>query len=381
MISFVIPTRNRPADLAETLRQLGECSLDDLGGPASDVIIVDNASEPPADAQARLGNGLGVTLRRLDHNAGAAARNVAAEIARNPWLVMLDDDSAPMPCDLAQCLAAAPTDLAAIGGEIRLPSGRREAGGAPEVIIGCGAAIRTQAFLAVGGYDPAFGYYAEEYDLCAKLIARGHRITHTRDLRFLHRKSPTMRSMDAILGRLVRNNGWTIRRYAPAHLAEATLEAMVARYRGIAEREAAIGGFEAGLDELNATIDAQPPAPLSDSAWQRFTGEAAVRSGLRSVLGGIDRVRLIARGKGDDIVERVVVSSGVQIDERAPIAVAATISPGPMLDAVEDRRGRGRGRVIAPYDLEHFPGTRRQPMGLENRRGIAAATVADRRTA
>lgn len=337
--SFIIPTRNRHDELAHTLHQLASYDPALLAN-AAEVIVADNASDAPVRVTSRLANAIPVHRIRLDHNAGAAARNTAAQRATGDWLVMLDDDSHPTSGDFAALAQTAPDDLAAIGAEILLPSGIHESGGLPEVIIGCACIIRRHAFLAVGGYDPSFEYYAEEYDLCAKLIAAGHRITHSRALRFEHRKVDSGRSFDRILARLVRNNGWVIARYAPDHLRDDALRAMLDRYRTIAHRERAQTGYNDGIDELTSTIDNQPRAPLSPEHWDRFTGLAACRAHLIPLIqqNNAKRIALVARGKGDDLIEQVIRESGAELvtdDHTADLRIAGSLSPGPMLDAIE----------------------------------------------
>ena len=142
MISYLLPTRNRPEPLRETLEALGCLSgrrHQQFGG--AEVIVVDNDSSPPAICPQKLANDFPVRLLRLEHNAGAAGRNAGAEIAAGNWLVMLDDDSHPLTDDHLDVLAEAPKDLLAIGAEILLDDDSHEAGGLPEVIIGCGAAF------------------------------------------------------------------------------------------------------------------------------------------------------------------------------------------------------------------------------------------------
>ncbi|MEX0876456.1 MAG: glycosyltransferase family A protein, partial [Phycisphaerales bacterium] len=277
-ISFVIPTRDRVQELAYTLSRLGSLDASDLGD--AELIVVDNDSRDPSDLPDTLSNGIPVTHVPLNENRGTAARNIAVRHARGEWVIMLDDDSHLCPGPTGAYLAGVNQRTAAVGGEILLPDGSHEAGGLPEVFIGCGCAIRRAAFLEAGGYDESFRYYAEEYDLCAKLIARGHRVTHTRALRFEHRKVAAGRDMDNILYRLVRNNGWVIQRYAPEHLRPAAMDEMTARYRLIAGAEGAMEGYGLGLDELERTLHAQPPHALTESHWERFIGGAALREGL-----------------------------------------------------------------------------------------------------
>ncbi|MHC4948123.1 MAG: glycosyltransferase family 2 protein [Planctomycetota bacterium] len=339
MISYLLPTHDRPAELIRTLAELGRLSPrahDRVGG--AEVIVVDNASDPPAAPPRHLANGLPVRAIRVGTNMGAAARTLGAAGAVGTWLVMLDDDSAPRDAGHVTALAEAPKDVAAVGADIRLPDGTREAGGLPEVFVGCGAAIRRSAFLDAGGYDPAFGYYVEEYDLCARLLAEGWRVIHDGRFRVEHRKTRTGRDLGVILRRLVRNSGWVVQRYAPARRREADLAAIVRRYARIARRERVEPGFRRGLEELAATVSDQPRRPLDPPLYDRFTGRAHVRRTLERspAMTPGTHAALVDAGKGAEIVCEVLESMGVVVvpdTGAADVRVIATLSPGPMLDA------------------------------------------------
>ncbi|MCC6285567.1 MAG: glycosyltransferase [Phycisphaerales bacterium] len=358
-ISYVLPTRNRPDDLARTLGALGALPVHD-----AEVIVVDNASTPPAHAPAVLGNGIGVRVLRRETNEGAAARNAgaAATDRRSAWVVMLDDDSHPLDIAFAQALHEAPGDVLALSADIVLPAqARRESGGLPEVFIGCGVAIRRDAFACSGGYDPAFGYYAEEYDLAARLLMSGGRVQFEPRFRVAHHKVPGGRDVDLILSRLVRNNGWVIQRYAPERERRAELGRMIGRYRRIAEKEGACAGFGAGLAELRRTIRGQRRSPMTDDVFARFTGLAYARDALAQAMreAYFETARIVEDGKNAHVVRRALRELGVREvgapdDAReAEALVIGTLSPGPMLDAAERLAGAsapsGGLRVIAPW--------------------------------
>jgi hypothetical protein len=237
-------------------------------------------------------------------------------------------------------------DVAAIGAEIHLPNGGREDGGLPEVIVGCGAAVRRAAFLDVEGYDPTFGFYAEEYDLCAKLLQAGWRIAHDLRFRVLHRKVDNGRDMNRILRNLVRNNGWIMHRYAPQERLAGALNMVISRYGRIAKREGAMAGFERGRQELEATIDEQPRDPMRQEVFDNFTGLAHVRETLQ--------VAVVDEGKHAWTVHQTLdeLNAIPAIERKADAHVIGTLSPGPMLDAWERRRGgRGGGgpTVVMPW--------------------------------
>ena len=294
-IAYVLPTRDRPDTLARTIAGLAALPSHD-----AQVIVVDNASRTPPKLPIELDNGLPVTLLMRDTNEGAAARNAGAN-ASDPsceWIVMLDDDSHPMHAGHLAALRDAPRDVAAVQAEIFLPLAlpsppsptgemspkategaliRRESGGLPEVFIGCGVAIRRAAFLAAGGYDPTFNYYVEEYDLAAKLMLAGYRISFDRRFQVLHEKTQAGRDMDLILRRLVRNNSWVMRRYAPRAVRPTEVCRTLARYGRIAIKEHAELGYAHGLLDLARTYLRQPHCEWPLEIWDRFTGKAAAR--------------------------------------------------------------------------------------------------------
>jgi GT2 family glycosyltransferase len=354
MITYLLPTHNRPGALWQTLAALGALPYErHQAAGGAEVIVVDNASRPPVKLPETLDNDLPLKCIRLDGNHGAAARNRGAVEARGEWLVMLDDDSYPLDTGHLDALEDAPADVAAIGGEILLPDGTHEVGGLPEVIVGCGAVIRRDAFLEVGGYDAEFHYYAEEYDLCAKLLLAGARVRHDLRFRVRHGKVPQHRDMNVILRNLVRNNGWIIQRYAPRHRREQALCEVIARYGDIAMKENAQWGYAQGMTELRRTQEDQPSQPMSDALFDRFTGLTHVRSELSGHpdLAGRVRVAVVDEGKHAGIVRQALREVGARFaadEAAADVLVIGTLSPGAMLDALESRRAEDRP-VLMPW--------------------------------
>lgn len=371
MISYVIPTRDRPERLRETLGRLSA-----LGDHASvgggEVVIVDNDSRERLVLPKSLPGGLAVRQVLLPTNEGAAARNhgVRAADPRSAWIVMLDDDSYPLDLGFAGVLAAAAPDVAAVSADIVLRGSRegapppREAGGLPEVFVGCGVAIRREVFLRLGGYDPAFGYYAEEYDLSAKMLLAGFRVAFAPAFRVRHEKVTANRSMDVILERLVRNNGWVMQRYAPERERVERLREVRRRYRAIARKERALAGFGRGLVELRRTLRAQTRTPMSPDLWDRFTGLAYARAALRRAHTArpFASAAIVEEGKNAWAVARALADLGVRIvgdGEEAAVRVIGTLSPGPMLDALDRRRrwlAPHMPAVLAPWDVSVLGG-------------------------
>ncbi len=363
MIAYVIPTRDRPDELATTLRALG-----DLPPHDAEVIVIDNASAVPPSIPLVLPSGLPVRLVQSPANIGAAARNLGVHAAdpRRTWIVMLDDDSHPLTPGLLDALADQPDDVAAVQAEIWLtppdesPQPKRESGGLPEVFIGCGVAIRRDAFLAVGGYDPTFDYYAEEYDLAARLMLRGGRIAFDPRFQIHHRKVTRQRSMDRILRRLVRNNAWVIRRYAPAADRAAETRRTITRYARIALKERAELGYLAGLTDLCRTLHRQPRREMPAPIWARFTGAAACAEALHSAhaRAPFHTAAIVAPGKNAHIIAATLRAMGITIDSDATAAdvrVIGTLSPGPMLDAMDALAATPGPPLIAPWSPPRVP--------------------------
>lgn len=355
LFSFIIPTHNRQEELALTLAAIGRLDSAKLG--ECEVIVVDNASRFHPTPPSKLANGIPVrTLIRLENEA-AASRNAAAREARGAWLVMLDDDSAPLDEHFVTELLAAPREIAAIGADIRLADGSREHGGLPEVFIGCGVAIRRDIFLKLGGYDPTFIYYAEEYDLAARILIAGYQIIHSRAFRIEHRKVADGRDMNHIIRLLTRNNAWVIQRYAPDDVRHEALVEILSRYSEIAEKENAINGYRVGREELIDSLPNQTRTPLDRALYERFTGIAQTRDHLTRRLTelGARRVSLIDPGKNAWVIRAVLDEAGIAIvptTDNPDALIIGTLSPGPMLDAWERRQGEHTTTpVLTPWLL------------------------------
>ncbi|MFC4909484.1 glycosyltransferase family 2 protein [Actinomadura gamaensis] len=183
-VTVVIATRDRRDQLLRTLGRL--CELPER----PPIIVVDNASRDggPDAVRRRFPE---VRVVELPANRGACARNVGVRRAGTPYVAFSDDDSwweAGALDTAARALDAHPR-LALLVGRIRLaPDGRpdpvsRKMGTAPlgreddlpgPSVLGfpaCGAVVRRDAFLAVGGFDDLLFFGGEETLLALDLAA------------------------------------------------------------------------------------------------------------------------------------------------------------------------------------------------------------------
>jgi hypothetical protein len=220
------------------------------------------------------------------------------------------------------------------------------------VFVGCGAAVRRCAFIEAGGFDRSFEYYAEEYDLCAKLLLNGWRIVHDQRFRVRHEKVAAGRDMSRILRFLVRNNCWVMQRYAPLDERHQAVAEIITRYARIAMKERAACGFAHGVSELATSMANEPRRPMPQALFDRFTGLAQARAtlGHDHRLAPGTRIAIVDEGKNAWAVRRALDEAEVEVVSRiahADVLVIGTLSPGPMHDALA-RWKMAEKPVLAP---------------------------------
>ncbi len=231
-LGIVMATRDRRERVLATLARLAALP----GAPP--VVLVDDASrDGTADAVAAAFPRVDVV--RLRESVGSYARVVGAERLRTDLVAFADDDSwwaADAPARAAACFAAEPRLglLAArvlVGPQEELDpvceemaaspltdAGGPDAPGVPVLgFIACGAIVRRSAFLAVGGFHPAFGIGGEEELLALDLAAAGWLLRYVPEVVAHHHPAP--RPVEAGAARRrhqLRNELWTAWLRAPA---------------------------------------------------------------------------------------------------------------------------------------------------------------------
>jgi GT2 family glycosyltransferase len=197
-VTVVVASRNRRDDL-----------LASLPPHEAPVILVDNGSTDGTVAAVRAARPE-VTVLPLDRNVGARARTIGVARAGTPFVAFADDDSWWAPGDLARAVAIlrAHPRLAVLNARIlvgpdeRLDPVCREMadsalGTAPDLpgpsilgFVACGAVVRTEAFQAVGGFDPVVKFPGEEERLALDLAAAGWGLAYVDSVTVHHHPSP-----------------------------------------------------------------------------------------------------------------------------------------------------------------------------------------------
>ncbi|HET9338951.1 MAG TPA: glycosyltransferase [Casimicrobiaceae bacterium] len=191
-ISVVVPTWNRPRELASCLAALAAA---DYPVERYEVVVVDDGSSPPVAPIADPGRpGLRVTWLRQANRGPSAARNLGARHATGAILAFTDDDCEPAR-EWLRALAAAVTAApeAMQGGRVVNGLPRNPYAAASQTITDVvipslldarsplrfvtsnNLALAAEAFRSIGGFDETFRA-AEDREFCHRWVAAGRPI-------------------------------------------------------------------------------------------------------------------------------------------------------------------------------------------------------------
>jgi GT2 family glycosyltransferase len=226
-VSALVISYQRPDELNGVLE-----SLLAQARPPDEIIVIDN-DPAGSGARAPLAANAKVCYLCTGENLGVAGgRNRAASRARGDLLLFIDDDArfahaeavgnvlqafrgdAEMAC-LAFLVRNAGT------GEImpkEYPGFHPERWAEPRdagYFVGCGFAMRADAFRALGGFDENFFYDGEELEFSFRLLNAGWRIRYRPDVEVLHRVSALGRGMTKNCYWLIRNRTYVAVKHLP----------------------------------------------------------------------------------------------------------------------------------------------------------------------
>lgn len=198
-ISIVVPTFERPAELARCLD--GVAALDGAG-PDLEVVVVNDGGTPPSDALVDALRGrLDLAIVEQPRRGPAAARNAGVARARGRFVAFLDDDCVPASGWLAALAARLADDPdAAVGGRTvnALPANpfssasqllvdhlyehHNGAGAEPRFLASNNVVFPRRALLDLGGFDVALPRPAgEDRELCDRWRRHGRRMAFVQD--------------------------------------------------------------------------------------------------------------------------------------------------------------------------------------------------------
>ena len=241
-ITVGIASRNRPESLARCLR-----SLQRVADRVSEVVVVDDASDPPLESvlRAALGSEAPRGLRFIRHETPrgpTGGRNRIAGEARTPLVLSLDDDVVVLSAEaIGSAVQVMDRDaqVAVVAFAQTDEAGRPWPGAqsAPvdypcyvPAFIGFAHLIRRDAFLQVGGYLEQLRQNGEEKELTLRLMDAGHRVVYLPDARIAHLADPGGRDARRYLHQVVRNDALFALYNEPLPMALASVPVRLARY-------------------------------------------------------------------------------------------------------------------------------------------------------
>ena len=210
LFSIIIPTYNRPQQLACCLESLAQL---DYPRDRFEVIVMDDGSRQPLDAVvAPFLDRLNICLQRQENAGPAAARNRAAQLAKGRYLAFTDDDCRPATdwlASLEACFSIAPDHI--VGGKTvnALPDNPYSA--TSQNIISMGYdhynAVRDQArffasnnmtvpadrFRELDGFNESFTT-SEDRELCDRWLHQGYQMTYAPEVVIYHAHPMSLKS-------------------------------------------------------------------------------------------------------------------------------------------------------------------------------------------
>ncbi len=202
--TVVMATRNRRQRVLETLAHL-------LALPEQPpIIVVDNASTD-GTAEAVLAAHPDVDVVVLPENRAASGRTAGVWLATTPYVAFSDDDSWWAPGALARAadVLDRSADVAVVAARVLVgdagdvdpvcramaasPLGANHDGAGRPVLgfLACGAVVRRDAYLDVGGFDELLGIMGEEEVLALDLASAGWALRYVDDVVAFHHPGRT----------------------------------------------------------------------------------------------------------------------------------------------------------------------------------------------
>jgi len=212
MISLIIPSYNRPRQLAKCLESVARL---EYPREQFEAIVVDDGGEAVLDAVvSSVSSRLDITLLRQAHAGPAAARNTGAAKARGQLLAFLDDDCLPATDwlqSLEKRLAAMPTH--GIGGRTLNALPDNPYSSTCQMLVDYlyqyynadqnratffasnNLALPSEGFHAIGGFDANYSHAGgEDRELCDRWWRHGYRMIYAPEALVYHAHALTLRT-------------------------------------------------------------------------------------------------------------------------------------------------------------------------------------------
>jgi hypothetical protein len=358
-LSFVIVSRNKPAQLQRTLRRLAQSPAITLG---SEVIVVDDASRARLVPPRELADVPVQSVVLPQRHARAAWDAGLSALSRTcDWAMLLDHRTCPAGdgwidalLDWPQHVACVMPDIFAIDRESH--PRKRLRGGLPcDITRGC-VAVRPQLLQSVGGYASGYRSDVAEMHLASRVLRAGLRIVM--DPRLLAVRETCGNTPDP--RRIVRYSQELlafVQQFAPVADQHDSLRMARARARAVAARAGNVRLAAAGVRKFRRLRDQLLRDPLPDMVWDELTGLAAARDALSRQLASQDITRIAITDEGPDarIIACALHELGIEIvheTDRPQALVIGSLATGDILSKFFSRTTRLRRaapRILMPW--------------------------------
>lgn len=189
LVSVVICTLNRPADLLRVLRYFQHETYSDF-----EVIIVDQSDDRDDEVETLVSQNSKFRHIRLTEKAMCKSRNIGIGAARGEIIVFVDDDVEILGEFLAAHAALyKDSTIWASSGPTFDPVGGREVLQPYDMswMPGCNMVIRKSALDKIGLFDEFFEIHCDDSDISHRIKKAGGRIRYTPEASLIHHVRPT----------------------------------------------------------------------------------------------------------------------------------------------------------------------------------------------
>jgi GT2 family glycosyltransferase len=212
LVTILITTKDRPEELAHTLRQLRRLTYPNLG-----MLVIDDGSATPLEPVVHSVWPEAVCVREA-HSAGCPMRRTQGfSLATGKYILELDDDSYPVNPDALRVAVSFMERSSSVGAlafhifngcdlPCNLPRPQAQYTAS---FVGCGVLFRKAAIEHTGGFLPFFQSEGEEPELALRMMKKGWTIRFFPDVLIHHHVSPRNRRTARSWMRNFRNKLWS----------------------------------------------------------------------------------------------------------------------------------------------------------------------------
>ena len=211
-VSLVISTLDRAPYLRRLLASLGH-----LDHPSFEVVVVNGPSTDGTEDVLEEFAGGGIRVVRCPEANLARSRNLGIAAAAGDVVAFIDDDALPESPSWLTVLVAPFTADVTLGGSggvvlsgdtaelefdggatseyglqvFGATAGDRRGGEWFRRVNGCNCAFRRDVLLRIGGFDEAYSYFADETDVCLRVIRAGFEVRMVAGAAVRHYRAPS----------------------------------------------------------------------------------------------------------------------------------------------------------------------------------------------